>query len=88
MRQRLKAVRDVLYVRVRGTSSSEPEPASDDAAGDPWADLWFYGNPTFIEKRKWSAALLAFPRYQLRAGRVAPPAGPCQTISPISVPQS
>ena len=52
MRHRLKAVRDPMYVRVRGTSTSELEPASDAAAEDPWADLWFYGNPTFIEMRK------------------------------------
>lgn len=49
MRHRLKDVRTPLYLRVRGTNTQELEPAVDVSAEDPWADLWFYGNPTFIE---------------------------------------
>lgn len=52
MRHRIRAVRAPIYLRVRGTSTAELEPAIDDKAEDPWADLWFYGNPTFVELRK------------------------------------
>lgn len=52
MRHRLKAVRAPIYLRVRGTNTAELEPAADEAVEDPWADLWFYGNPTFIELRR------------------------------------
>ena len=38
-----------LYVRVRGTSSADLEPAMDEAGENPWHDLWFYSNPIFIE---------------------------------------
>ena len=38
-----------LYVRVRGTSSADLEPAMDVAGENPWHDLWFYSNPIFIE---------------------------------------
>lgn len=44
----LKDVSHTTYVRVRGTSSSELEPAPDPAGEDPWSDLWFYANPVFI----------------------------------------
>ena len=37
------------YVRVRGTSTSDAEPVMDEPGEDPWADLWFYSNPIFIE---------------------------------------
>ncbi len=37
-----------LYVRVRGTNTSELEPEMDPPAEDPWADLWFYSNPVFV----------------------------------------
>ena len=45
----LKAVAEPTYVRVRGTSGQELEPQPDPAGEDPWADLWFYANPVFIE---------------------------------------
>jgi hypothetical protein len=37
------------YVRVRGTSTAELEPTPDAPGEDPWADLWFYSNPVFLE---------------------------------------
>lgn len=37
-----------MYLRVRGTSTMEAEPAPDGAGEDPWQDLWFYSNPVFI----------------------------------------
>ena len=38
-----------LYVRVRGTSTADLEPAMDGPGENPWHDLWFYSNPIFIE---------------------------------------
>lgn len=49
MHYRLKNVRAPLYLRVRGTNTQELEPAADVSVEDPWADLWFYGNPVFID---------------------------------------
>ncbi|WP_395108308.1 phosphoesterase [Actinomadura sp. SCN-SB] len=46
-------VRDIdgpMYVRVRGTSTDELEPQPDPHGADPWADLWFYSNPIFIDR--------------------------------------
>lgn len=40
-----------MYVRVRGTSTTELEPAQDHISEDPWQDLWFYSNPVFIDLR-------------------------------------
>ncbi|WP_221930248.1 hypothetical protein [Gracilimonas mengyeensis] len=37
------------YIRIRGTNSEELEPEEDPAGEDPWAELWFYSNPVFIE---------------------------------------
>jgi hypothetical protein len=37
------------YIRVRGTNSADEEPAMDVPGENPWADLWFYSNPIFIE---------------------------------------
>ena len=37
------------YVRVRGTNTPDAEPVMDEPGEDPWADLWFYSNPIFIE---------------------------------------
>ncbi|MCG2589817.1 hypothetical protein [Rhodohalobacter sulfatireducens] len=37
------------YIRIRGTNGEELEPEIDPAGEDPWADLWFYSNPIFIE---------------------------------------
>lgn len=48
MRYRIKNVRTPLYLRVRGTNGHELEPAADPAGENPWDDLWFYGNPTFV----------------------------------------
>jgi hypothetical protein len=39
------------YVRLRGTSTNEQEPAMDMLHDDPWQDLWFYSNPVFIQIR-------------------------------------
>jgi hypothetical protein len=38
------------YVRVRGTSTTDDEPAMDTAGENPWDDLWFYANPVFIDR--------------------------------------
>jgi len=40
-----------LYVRVRGTNTGELEPAVDPPDENPWADLWFYSNPVFVDIR-------------------------------------
>ncbi len=40
-----------LYVRVRGTSTSELEPVPDPKGENPWDDLWFYANPIYIVPR-------------------------------------
>ena len=45
----LPTIDNDVYVRVRGTSTQEAEPLMDEAGEDPWADLWFYSNPIFIE---------------------------------------
>lgn len=37
------------YLRVRGTNGAELEPQVDTAGENPWDDLWFYGNPIFLE---------------------------------------
>jgi len=51
MRHTLRAVAGDRYLRVRGTSTGEPEPAPDSLGEDPWQDLWFYSNPVFVEVR-------------------------------------
>ena len=40
-----------VYVRVRGTSTQDAEPAMDPPGENPWLDLWFYSNPIFVEIR-------------------------------------
>ena len=45
----LPAVDRDLYVRVRGASTDDLEPAMDDPGENPWHDLWFYSNPIFVE---------------------------------------
>lgn len=45
----LKGVVTSTYIRVRGTSTAELEPAVDPVGENPWADLWFYSNPVFID---------------------------------------
>jgi hypothetical protein len=46
---RLEDVSSNGYVRVRGTNGAEAEPEPDPRGEDPWADLWFYSNPIFLE---------------------------------------
>jgi hypothetical protein len=38
-----------MYLRVRGTNTSEMEPELDPRGENPWQDLWFYSNPIFVE---------------------------------------
>jgi hypothetical protein len=38
------------YIRVRGTNTEQMEPEPDSLGEDPWADLWFYSNPIFVER--------------------------------------
>ena len=49
MTERLDDVTGSLYFRVRGTNTTELEPAEDTRGEDPWTDLWFYSNPIFVE---------------------------------------
>ncbi len=51
MTHTLRAVHHSSYVRVRGTSTNEAEPLPDPRGENPWADLWFYSNPIFLEVR-------------------------------------
>ncbi len=44
----LPAVTRDMYLRVRGTSTTDLEPGIDLPGEDPWTDLWFYSNPIFI----------------------------------------
>jgi hypothetical protein len=39
------------YLRVRGTNGRELVPEPDPRGEDPWADLWFYSNPIFVQVR-------------------------------------
>jgi hypothetical protein len=39
------------YIRVRGTNTTDAEPSMDSPGENPWADLWFYSNPIFVEVR-------------------------------------
>ncbi|MCZ0953857.1 MAG: hypothetical protein OXJ56_14910, partial [Rhodospirillaceae bacterium] len=49
MTERLDDVSRSLYLRVRGTNTTELEPEEDTRGEDPWTDLWFYSNPIFVE---------------------------------------
>lgn len=51
MTHRIENVTGSRYVRIRGTNGEEMEPEADPRGEDPWADLWFYSNPIFIEVR-------------------------------------
>ena len=42
------SVRQSFYARVRGTNTSELEPAMDLRGENPWTDLWMYSNPIFV----------------------------------------
>jgi len=48
MTHTLRGVHHTSYLRVRGTNTTELEPAPDPAGEDPWTDLWFYANPIFL----------------------------------------
>lgn len=48
---RFDAVDAPMYLRLRGTNTSEPEPGTDAPGEDPWQDLWFYSNPVFVDVR-------------------------------------
>lgn len=50
IRHTLRDVTTQSYIRVRGTSTDELEPAAD-GIESPWDDLWFYSNPVFIDVR-------------------------------------
>ncbi|MEV1243252.1 phosphoesterase [Nonomuraea sp. NPDC050022] len=50
IRHTLRDVQADSYLRVRGTSTDEMEPAAD-GKESPWQDLWFYSNPVFIRVR-------------------------------------
>jgi hypothetical protein len=41
-----------FYMRIRGTSTQDLEPAMDTQGENPWSDLWFYSNPIFIETER------------------------------------
>lgn len=36
------------YLRLRGSSTDQAEPAPDLPGEDPWQDLWFYSNPVYL----------------------------------------
>jgi hypothetical protein len=40
-----------VYIRVRGTNTTELEPIVDPPDENPWQDLWFYSNPVFVDIR-------------------------------------
>jgi hypothetical protein len=48
----LPTVNGNMYLRVRGTSTTDLEPAMDVPGENPWSDLWFYSNPIFVELTK------------------------------------
>ncbi len=49
----LRSVEKSGYIRVRGTNNgTELEPEKDPLGENPWADLWFYSNPVFIEVKE------------------------------------
>ena len=49
LRTTLPKINRDVYLRVRGTNGNDVEPLMDVPGEDPWADLWFYSNPIFIE---------------------------------------
>ena len=40
-----------MYIRIRGTNTTDLEPPTDPDGEDPWSDLWFYSNPIFVGVR-------------------------------------
>ena len=51
IRTTINAADHDMYIRVRGTNTSDLEPPTDPDGEDPWSDLWFYSNPIFIGVR-------------------------------------
>ena len=49
MTYNLKNITDNLYLRARGTNTTQLEPEPDPPGENPWTDLWFYSNPIFIQ---------------------------------------
>ncbi len=49
MSHTLPDITHASYLRVRGTNTEELEPEADRPGEEPWTDLWFYGNPIFID---------------------------------------
>ncbi|OYU70190.1 MAG: phosphoesterase [Alphaproteobacteria bacterium PA2] len=49
IRHTLTGIRSDVYIRVRGTNVEETEPMPDTQGESPWADLWFYTNPIFLD---------------------------------------
>lgn len=45
----IEDVQEGFYLRVRGTNTDEAEPLPDPPGENPWADLWFYSNPVFVQ---------------------------------------
>ena len=45
----LKNVAADSYFRIRGTNTTELEPAPDAPGESAWQDLWFYSNPVFLK---------------------------------------
>ena len=45
----IENVQTGFYVRLRGTNTDEDEPEADPRGEDPWADLWLYSNPVFVD---------------------------------------
>lgn len=48
MSHRIPATTGPLYLRLRGTNTTELEPNPDPKGENPWDDLWFYANPIYI----------------------------------------
>lgn len=48
MEHRMPVTAGPGYLRVRGTSTKESEPALDFPGEDPWQDLWFYSNAIYL----------------------------------------
>jgi hypothetical protein len=47
----LSNLQSSMFVRVRGTNTADADPPMDAPGESPWADLWFYSNPIFIDVR-------------------------------------
>ena len=48
---RIEAPAHPAYLRLRGTSTAEQEPAPDFVGEDPWSDLWFYSGAIYFAPR-------------------------------------